>query len=251
MRRNVLRIYFLESKYEVIKFLRSPVYAFFVVGSPLLLFFLIALPSSGQQYQGYSLARYLIATYSCYGAMTGALFATGAGIAMERGYGWLDLKRVAAMPQGAYVVAKIAASAVFGLIVTGVLLTAGAAFHLNISGTQALGLLGAIMGSVLVFAAFGTLIGVTVPRSNAAGFLNIVFLPMSLVSGLWIPLGVLPHWVQAIAHVLPSYYCSRIALEALGYLHESGSRDWVVVFVYGTAIATIAAWTFRRQEAAT
>ncbi len=47
-------------------------------------------------------ATYLLATMACYGVMAVALFSFGVGIAMERGQGWLQVKRASPMPLSAY-----------------------------------------------------------------------------------------------------------------------------------------------------
>ena len=43
-------------------------------------------------------ATYLLATMACYGVMGVAMFSFGVGIAMERGQGWLQVKRASPMP---------------------------------------------------------------------------------------------------------------------------------------------------------
>ena len=52
------------------------------------------------------MARYLIATYGAFAIMGSTLYAFGAGIAVERGLGWLEVKRASPMPPGAYFFAK-------------------------------------------------------------------------------------------------------------------------------------------------
>ena len=52
------------------------------------------------------MARYLIATYGAFAIMGSTLYAFGVGIAVERGLGWLEVKRASPMPLGAYFFAK-------------------------------------------------------------------------------------------------------------------------------------------------
>lgn len=49
----------------------------------------------------------------------------GAGLAIERGQGWLQVKRASPMPPFAYVTAKIAMAMLFSLIVVLILLGLG------------------------------------------------------------------------------------------------------------------------------
>ena len=86
-------------------------------------------------------AHYLFATYSVFGVMAPSLFGFGVGVAIERERGWLSLKRVAPMPPGAYLLAKMAMAALFALIIYIVLaamayapsnpLTKSSAYHVN------------------------------------------------------------------------------------------------------------------------
>ncbi len=73
-------------------------------------------------------ATYLLATMACYGVMGVAMFSFGVGIAMERGQGWLQVKRASPMPLPAYFLAKIANALVFAAVISLVLLAVGSAF---------------------------------------------------------------------------------------------------------------------------
>ncbi len=47
-------------------------------------------------------ATYMLATMGCFGVMAVALFGFGVSLAMERGQGWLQVKRASPMPVSAY-----------------------------------------------------------------------------------------------------------------------------------------------------
>lgn len=52
-----------------------------------------------------------LAGYGVFAAIGPALFGFGAGVAMEREQGLIELKRVSPLPTGAYVAAKLTAAA--------------------------------------------------------------------------------------------------------------------------------------------
>ena len=60
---------------------------------------------------------YLIATYGTFGVMGASLFGSAAGLASDRGLGWLQVKRASPMPPFAYFCAKVVTSMVFSTIV--------------------------------------------------------------------------------------------------------------------------------------
>ena len=73
-------------------------------------------------------ATYMLATMACYGVMGVAMFSFGVGIAMERGQGWLQVKRASPMPLPAYFLAKIVNAMVFATVIVVLLLAVGTAF---------------------------------------------------------------------------------------------------------------------------
>jgi ABC-type multidrug transport system permease subunit len=63
------------------------------------------------------------------------------------------------------------------------------------------------------------------------------------------PIETLPHWLQVIAHGLPSFWFSRLALRTLGYSDSSPLSAWTLLAGYAVVFLLIAAFIFRRQEA--
>ena len=57
----------------------------------------------------------MIATYGTFGVMGASLFGTAAGLASDRGLGWLQVKRASPMPPFAYFAAKVVTSMIFSL----------------------------------------------------------------------------------------------------------------------------------------
>jgi ABC-2 type transport system permease protein len=108
-----------------------------------------------------------------------------------------------------------------------------------------------VAGSV-TFSALGLAIGYFATAQAAAPTVNLIYLPLSFLSGLWTPIWALPKSVQTLALVLPPYHLSQLALKTLN-ASRGGS---VVTHVLALAIATalflgIAAIGFKRDEKAT
>jgi ABC-2 type transport system permease protein len=248
---QILAIYAKETYYELVKLVRAPIYSLFVIGFPLLFFLVFGLPNKATMFEGYPFTRYLIATYSTFGALAAALFAVGAGIAQERGFGWLELKRASAMPTTAYIFAKVVVATFFGaLVAISMMILARLTMDPQITAAQAVLLVAAISASVLVFAALGIVVGLILPASSAPSTINFIYLPLSLFGGLWMPLDVLPDYIQRLAPYLPTYYASRLALRSLGYLKDAGSAgtDLLILLAYAVVFVVLAVWLFRRQE---
>ena len=89
-----LRSYVLEAKYEFLKQIRMPAYAIPAVTFPVMFYLLFGILFGGGRPAGaVSVATYLLATYGTFGVIGCALFGFGVGVAVERGQGWMTLKR--------------------------------------------------------------------------------------------------------------------------------------------------------------
>ena len=244
------RIYNEEIRCELLKLARNRAYLFSMIGFPVIFYLLFGVVNRHDTFQGANIARYLLAGYSCFGAMGSSLFGIGAGLSFERGHGWLELKRASPMPAGAYLAAKLCVSIVFAVGIASLLMALGIALGgVTMHIQEALHLLGVIALGVLPFASLGLIIGLLMPANAAPGVINLVYLPMSFCGGLWMPVETLPHWLQVAAHGLPSYWFARMALRALGYSHSSPLLAWGMLGAYTVVFLLTAAAIFRRQEA--
>jgi ABC-2 type transport system permease protein len=44
---------------------------------------------------------------------------------------------------------------------------------------------------------------------------NALYLGFSIVGGLWMPINILPHWMQQLAWITPSYHLGQLSLAAI------------------------------------
>ena len=217
---NAFRTYALEAKYEFLRVLRTPAFAFPTLMFPPLFYLLFGLLLN---HGNAAAAHYLFATYSVFGVMAPSLFGFGVGMAIERERGWLALKHVAPMPPGAYLMAKMIMAMLFALLIYVIL----AAMAYTMGGVRmALGawiLIGvvAVLG-VVPFCALGLMIGAKANASAAPAFVNLIYLPMAFLSGLWMPLSMLPPVLSQIAPIWPAWHLAQLALMAVGQTPATG-----------------------------
>jgi ABC-2 type transport system permease protein len=220
LRPSLLRIHALEAWYEFLRVLRTPAFALPTLCFPLVFYVMFAIVMPGQ-WSSLHKTTYLFATYATFGVIGPALFGFGVGLALERQQGWLELKRVSPMPTSAYFCAKIAMSLAFAFAV--VLLLSAAAFGfggVRIGlGTWVL-LTAALLLGTLPFCALGLWIGTLVKGQAAVAVVNLIYLPMALLSGLWIPLMVFPAALQKSAVLWPAWHLGQIALGIVGQATE-------------------------------
>lgn len=214
---QIARLYWNESRFEFLKLLRMPSYSVSTILFPLMLyiFFGLMMPSRGSG--GVQLSRYLLGTYGAFAVMGATLFAIGVGISAERGMGWLQAKRASPMPPLAYFVAKGVVALSFSAIVITLLFVLGAtAGGVNMPWTAWLRLGGMLLLGSVPFGALGLAIGMLIGPNSAPMAVNILYLPMSFCSGLWIPLPMLPKYLQKAAPFLPAYHLGKLGLHSVG-----------------------------------
>jgi ABC-2 type transport system permease protein len=235
---RALRVYGMETKYEVLKTIRQPAFVIPTLAFPLLFYVMFGIAFGGRQAVGsVSLATYLLATYSTFGVMGASLFGFGAGVAMERGYGWLQVKRASPMPSLAYLLAKTVMSVIFSAVIVTLLFVLGVSFggvHLSIFAF--LKLMGIMIAGSIPFCALGLAIGCYSAPNVAPAVVNILFLPMSFCSGLWLPLQLLPKFLQHFAPFLPSYHLGQLGLKQVGFGSPGSAWPHVAALVAFTAV---------------
>ena len=126
---HTLTIYLKEAKYEFLKYLRLRMYTISVLSFPIMFYVLFGLVLNAKQsIAGTRVSVYLSPSYGTFGVIAASLFATAAGLAADRGLGWLQVKRASPMPPFAYFTAKLFTSLVFSTIVVLALFALGIAF---------------------------------------------------------------------------------------------------------------------------
>ena len=246
-----LSIYGKEIRYEFLKLIRTKTFSLSVIGFPVMFYVLFGLSNRGNSIDSMDAAKYMLAGYCCFGMIGAALFGIGVGMASERAQGWLELKRSSPMPASAYLVAKCVTAQAFGVIIVCVLSAIGVWF----GGVQlrpmefAMMLAMALVGTV-PFAAMGLLIGLLVPANAASGIVNLIYLPMSFMSGLWIPLKYLPRFLRPVAPSLPAFHLSQLMLTVFGYQRRDSSTlaHWVGLAAFTLLMLGLSWAVFHRAE---
>jgi len=222
-RRDTLGVYLREAAFQFRTLLRTPGFALpTLLLSPLFYAFFALLNGA----QPGPIAAHMLATFSVFGVMAPALFGFGVGVATERERGILALKRVAPMPPLAYLFAKAAMAMLFALLILLSMFCLGALLGSVVLPAPEWGLLAfALVIGTLPFCALGLAVGLRAGGQSAAALINVIYLPMAFLSGLWAPLRLFPHWLRDVAALLPAYHLSRIAL---GIVHAAGSGSAVL-----------------------
>jgi ABC-2 type transport system permease protein len=239
--RRVLGAYLAEMRSECLRYLRNPGFML-----PLMLFPSVFYLMFGvlMNHGNIDAARYLLGSYGTFGVMAPGLFGFGVSLAIEREGGLLTLKRALPMPAGAYLLGKMVMAMITAALVMALLLAQAVWLaHVSLDTSHVLAMLVTAMLGVLPFCALGMFVGTLIKGQGAPGMLNLVYLPMAFLSGLWFPLKMMPSWLTQLAPIWPSYHLNLIAQRAVGL---SSASIWPHVLVLAGVTGTLFVLAARR-----
>jgi ABC-2 type transport system permease protein len=229
-----LRVYAIEAKYEWLKTIRYRSFTLPALLFPVMFYVFFGVLFNHGNDQA---ASYLLCTYGVFGVMGPALFSFGAGLAIERGQGWHDIKAAAPMPAGAQLFARVCVCSAFSLIIV-LSLSVVAATLAGVSFTvlQWLGLIAIWVLGGLPFCLLGLTLGLVLKADSAPAIINAIYLPLAFLSGLWMPVTILPTVMQQFALLLPPYHLAQLALKVANLDMQQSALMHVMVLLVFTVI---------------
>lgn len=232
---------------EITRSRRMPQFLVPTVLTPAAFFALFALALNKSSPEA---ATVMLAGYGVFAATGPALFGFGAGVAMEREQGLIELKRVSPMPAGAYVAAKLAA-ALFATALAMVLIDTTALIagvRLSILGWMEMTAIS--LASTLPYALIGFGLGMRMSGKGAVAAANALYLGSAILGGLWIPSSMLPGWMRSIGQFVPSYHLGQLAQAVANPATGGASLSHAGAAAAMTLAAALWAWTGWRKSAA-
>ncbi|WP_414941157.1 ABC transporter permease [Amycolatopsis sp. cmx-11-51] len=219
---------------EIKRIVRSPQFALFTIGMPLVMFLLFGgIFGAREIAPGVSTATVTMVNMAAYGAMTAALF-TGTRVATERTDGWQRTLRLTPMRAPGYLMVKVTAGLFVALPVLLVIFAAGMIRGIRLETGQWLTIFGTLWLGTLPFAVLGLMIGLFGKGDTVQAVTGALMLPLGMFGGLWIPLQILPGWMNTAGHIMPTYWLGEIGrapvLGGSGTLTAAGVLvAWLVV----------------------
>jgi ABC-2 type transport system permease protein len=180
--------------------------------------------------------------------LTGSFLVLVMTVVTQRRDGILKRRRAAPVPAAVLVVSRAAAATLSSLAACAVMvLVADVAFGISPPPGGVLPALLAVVAGSLCFACCGYAIAavVTSPES-AQPLLQVVLLPLQLISGLYFPMSQLPAWLQHVADAFPIAHLTDALQHA--WLPTGATIAWGdlgIMALWGVAAAFVAARHFK------
>jgi ABC-2 type transport system permease protein len=230
------RMLLAQTRAQLLTRMRIPAFTVLSLGLPVMFFALFnAIFGSQRLTQGVTNGELILVSYATYAVANVMVYNFGIGIATERGRKLDLLQRAMPVPPLVPVVAQIISVLVFAAIAL-LLLFAYASIvgGIRLGAGSWLDLLWRLLVGSFPMIGLGMAIGYGTGPNAAPAVVNVVYLPMAFLSGIFVPFQILPSTIQKIGQVLPTYHYANLGWNVLPGVAYEGT---------GTALIWLAAWT--------
>lgn len=234
---------------------RAPEFVVPVLALPILLYVVFGAPRAGDAMPGGTVGAFLAVGFSIYGVLNVVLFAIGEAIADERGRGYLRLVRTTPLPSWAYLVGKLALAAALSLAVVALIGVAATITGAGVGLERWLGVTAVLVVGGLALAPLGFLIGFLARPHGASAIALLILFPLSLASGVFMPVDQLPGIVRDVSMATPTYHLAELARMAAGFGavgQPAAAEAWrhvAVIAAWSMAGLAVVALSYRRMVA--
>jgi ABC-2 type transport system permease protein len=257
---SLLHLFIAQVRAEFIQAWRVPEFLIGVTVIPTILFSMFGLPNAAQVLpNGTTVGTLMMASFAAYGILSLCIFTFGVDIAQERGRGWMKLMRATPLPPWVYFAGKMMMAVLFAILTLLLLVAVGIFFgnvHLGLG--QWLSMFGVVLLGGLAFSTLGFALAYWTKPRAASAIANLVFLPLSFLSGFFFPLNQLPKFFQDLAPYLPTYHYGQLVWKTVGnpddvalFTGQAGSGEPLhTLWLLGSFVVfgILALWGYRKDQ---
>ena len=240
----------MQCKAEFLRIFRNPYYVFWSLFMPILFYFIFTkIFNTGIQDKQEWQAHYLM-SMTAFSVMGSSIMTLGIRLVEERSQGWSMFMRITPISDFAYFSAKMIGQTIIHIFSILLIFTAGAIInHVSLSVTEWLMCAFWILLGSAPFLAIGTLIGTMKRVDTASGISNVFYMILAISGGMWMPMEIMPEFVQSFGKWLPSYHLGSGAWAII----RGNTPEWLNVFVllgYLVLFMLLSSYIRRKQEVA-
>jgi ABC-2 type transport system permease protein len=249
----VTRLSVHQFRYELLAFIRNRQSRFFTLVLPVLFLVIFASLFHGNTVKvtggRINTSVYYVPGIITLGIISAAFVNLVISVTAQRETGVLKRRRATPVPAAAIIAGRALTSVVVALGITALLLILGWLFYkASVPARTAPALVVAIIVGALSFCCLGfALASVIRNEDSAQPIVQATMLPLYFISGVFIAISVLPHWLTDIANVFPVRHLVQALLTAYNP-HTTGAgfagTDLLIVALWGVAGLAFALWRF-------
>ncbi|WP_455676077.1 ABC transporter permease [Pradoshia sp.] len=201
-----MNAFLMQSRAETIRIFRNPYYIFWSLMMPITFYFVFTKIYSSDVDDANLYKAHFLMSMAAFSVMGTAIMNLGIRLVEERNHGWSLFLRVTPLSQLTYYFAKMVSQLVIQIFSIALIFIVGGLFNsISLSIGEWIGAgLWILFGSI-PFLAIGLLIGSMKKVDTASGVSNLVYLTLAITGGMWMPIDVMPAFIQDAAVWMPGY----------------------------------------------
>ena len=252
----MIRMTWHQSRYDLRAFLRNRQSQFFTLALPILFLVIFAsvFRNGTVQVPGgrISTSVYYVPGIMALGVIAACFANLVASVTAQRERGVLKRRRATPVPAAAIIAGRVLVAIVLAVVMAAVLLGIGwAAYGAHVPGRTALALAVTVVIGAASFCCLGyALTSLIRNEDTAQPVTQALLLPLYFISGVFVAVSILPHWLADVGEIFPVRHLANALLIAYNP-HTSGlgfaGLDLLIVAVWGAAGLLVALRTFSWQ----
>ena len=251
----MIRMTLHQAGYDLRAFLRNRQSQFFTLALPVLFLVILASVLGGRgnttQVPGgrISTSVYYVPGIIALGVIAACFGNLVASVTAQRERGVLKRRRATPVPAGAIIAGRVLTAVVVAVVMAVVLLAIGwAAYGAHVPGRTTLALVVTLVIGAASFCCLGYALASVVHDEDAAlPATQAILLPLYFISGVFVAVTVLPHWLADVGEIFPVRHLANALLVAYNP-HTTGlgfsGQDLLIVAAWGIAGLLIAVRKF-------
>ena len=254
----MIRLTLHQSRYDLLAFVRNRQSQFFTLALPVLFLVIFASVFGGRgdttQVPGgrISTSVYYVPGIMALGIIAACFGNLVASVTAQRERGVLKRRRATPVPAAAVIAGRALTAVVIAVVMAAVLLAIGwAAYSAHVPGRTALALAVTVVIGAASFCCLGYALTSLIRNEDAAQpVTQALLLPLYFISGVFVAVSILPHWLADVGEVFPVRHLASALLLAYNP-HTTGlgfaGPDLLIVAAWGAAGLLVALRTFSWQ----
>ena len=242
-----------QFRFDLLAFLRNRQARFFTLVLPVLFLVIFASLFHGQTVKvaggTIDTSVYYVPGIITLGIIAAAFVNLVISVTAQRESGTLKRRRATPVPAASIIAGRALTSVVVALGITVLLLALGwLIYRASVPGRTAPALAVTVIVGAVSFCCMGFALASVIRDQDAAQpITQAVMLPLYFISGVFIAVSVLPHWLVDIADVFPVRHLAAALLTAYNPYTTGAGFAWgdlLIVALWGIAGLAIALWRF-------
>ena len=236
------RMLYLQTKAQLLSRLRTPAFSVLSLGLPVMFFALFnAIYGGSRQSSSVTAGEYLLVAYATYAVANVMVFNFGIGVANERSRKLDLLQRAMPLPAVVAAAAQVLFAMIFALVSLVILFAyAYVVGHIRLGAGDWLDLTWRLLLGSVPMIGLGMAIGYSTGANSAPAVANAIYLPMTFLSGIFIPFALLPGWIQKVGQVLPTYHYGQLGWNVLGSGVANEGTGQALLWLAGWSVVLLA-----------